>query len=311
MPLPYKEPGMAMMSLVTNMVETGQRVGATSEVAVGEGRADAPVGTTLALIDQATKILNSVHKRIHASQAEEFQLLVRCFREHPESFWRKCKRPTYDWNEQTFIHALNDCELVPQADPNTASHTQRIMKIMALKQLQQQNPGMYDPIAIDIAAMKAMGWSNPEQFMAPMSSQGKMPPEMQQKIEELKIKKQDADARTLMAQTKAQAEMAKAQGFASGGQVQNPVEDQIKMADLQLRDREIQTKATDAQLDAANRQRDRESRERLAAIKLATELVKDPSAAGLVTNVLTPDMIQELEGEEPPLVGDLNNAPQI
>jgi hypothetical protein len=105
--------------------------------------------------------------------------------------------------------------------------------------------------------------------------------------------------------------MAKAQGFASGGQVQNPVEDQIKMADLQLRNQEIQTKAVDARLDAANRQRDRESRERLAAIKLATELVKDPAAAGLVTNVLTPDMINELENEEPPLVGDLNNAPQI
>ena len=77
MPLPYKEPGAAMFNLVTNIVETGQRVGGTAELAVGEGRQDAPVGTTLALIDQATKILNSVHKRLHASQADEFQLLSR------------------------------------------------------------------------------------------------------------------------------------------------------------------------------------------------------------------------------------------
>ena len=87
MPLPYKEPSGALMNLVTQIAETGMRVGGTAEAAVGEGRADAPVGTTLALIEQATKVLNSVHKRMHTSQAKEFQLLVQCFRENPESFW--------------------------------------------------------------------------------------------------------------------------------------------------------------------------------------------------------------------------------
>ena len=81
---------------------------------------------------------------------------------------------------------MDQVDLVPHADPNTASQTQRLMKVVALKQIQGQNPSLYDPIAIDTAALQAIGWSNPEQFMAPMSSQGKMPPEMQQKIEELK-----------------------------------------------------------------------------------------------------------------------------
>lgn len=200
MPLPYKEPGPAMMNLVTNIVETGQRVGGTAEVAVGEGRQDAPVGTTIALIDQATKIMNSVHKRMHSAQADEFQLLVRCFREHPDSFWNRCRKPTVDWNEQRLLQALNDCELVPQADPNTASHMQRIMKIMALKQLQQSNPAMYDPKAVDLAALKAIGWNNPEQFLVPADQQQQIPPEMQKAMEELKILKQEADAKSAVAQ---------------------------------------------------------------------------------------------------------------
>ncbi|CAB4180900.1 hypothetical protein UFOVP1072_1, partial [uncultured Caudovirales phage] len=164
MPLPYKEPSGALMSLVENMAQTGMRIGGTSEQQVGEGRADAPVGTTLAMIEQAQKVMNAVHKRMHAAQAREFQLLVRTFREHPESFWERCDKPSAAWDEQTFIQALDNCDLVPQADPNTASHTQRLMKIMALKQLQAASPALYDPIAIDMAALKAIGWSNPEQF---------------------------------------------------------------------------------------------------------------------------------------------------
>ena len=80
MPLPYKEPSQALMALVENMAQTGMRIGGTSEMQVGEGRADAPVGTTLAMIEQSTKVLNSVHKRMHAAQAQEFTLLARCFK---------------------------------------------------------------------------------------------------------------------------------------------------------------------------------------------------------------------------------------
>ena len=298
MPLPYKEPGMALMTLVQNMVETGQRVGSTSELQVGEGTQDAPVGTTLAMIDQATKILNSVHKRMHASQAEEFQLLVRCFREHPESFWGYGKRSTVDWNEQSFVQALNDVDLVPQADPNTSSHTQRLMKVMALKQLQQLNPSMYDPIAIDTAALKAIGWSNPEQFLLPQSAQEKMPPEMMQKIEELKIKKQDADARMITAQANAQKAM---QGDGVDPNKPPPPPNPEKVLDMQVKLEEIRQKGADSRLDAINRQRDRESRERLAAVKLAEEIASNPIAMPIINQILEPGMIQRLEGNEQPL----------
>lgn len=292
MPLPYKEPSAPLMTLVQNMVETGQRVGGTSELQVGEGRQDAPVGTTIALIDQATKILNSVHKRMHASQAEEFQLLVRCFREHPESFWKKIRNPQEQWNDQILLKALNDYELVPQADPNTASQTQRLMKVMALKELQKGNPAMYDPIAIDMAAMKAIGWSNPEQFMTPGGGQGNIPPEAQAKMAEIQIKQQDADTRRMDVEMKAQEAQMKA-----GAPGAPP--DPMKMAELQMKQQEIASNARDMQLDAYNRQKDRESRERLAAVRLAEDIAKNPAALPIINQIIDPKMLQNLESNEP------------
>jgi hypothetical protein len=302
MPLPYKEPGMAMMNLVANMVETGQRVGGTAEMAVGEGKSDAPVGTTLAIIDQATKVLNSVHKRMHASQATEFQLLADCFRDNPESFWQRNKRPAHPWDQQTFLNALDNCYLIPQADPNTASQTQRMMKIVGLKQLQQASPNMYDPIAIDTAALQAMGWNNPEQFMAPPSAMGKPPPEVLRQEAEVQIDQsraesdaKRADAQVMLAQARV-AEIEAKSGLA-GGQEPDPT----KVAEIRLKEQEIAARREDAQLDAVNRLRDRESRERLAAVRLAENMAKNPSAVPLVQSMITPGMMDRLEGNEPPL----------
>jgi hypothetical protein len=166
------------------------------------------------------------------------------------------------------------------------------MKIMALKQLQQSNPGMYDPIAIDMAAMKAMGWSNPEQFMTPGGGQGNMPPEAQAKMAELQIKQQDADTRRMDVEMKAQEAAMKA--GAPGAQP-----DPMKMAELQLRQQELAANAQDTQLDAYNRQKDRESRERLAAVRLAEDIAKNPAALPIINQMLTPDLIQNLESNEP------------
>lgn len=304
MPLPYKEPGQAMMNLISNMVETGQRVGGTAEVAVGEGRADAPVGTTLALIDQATKVMNSVHKRMHAAQAEEFKLLVRCFKEHPESFWQRCNKPSMQWDEQTFLKAINDCDLVPQADPNTASQTQRMMKIMGLKQLQQANPSMYDPIAIDSAALQAMGWSNPQQFMVPPSAMGKPPPEMEEKIAKIKIEQQKAEADMMRAQSdqaRAQADVQKTMAELNGGGVDGQQYDPLKAAEIETKNRELMIKQQDSELEATNRERERESRERLAAVRLAQDIAKNPMGLPIVQSMLDPDMLRRLQSNEPPL----------
>ena len=218
MPLPYETAQMApLMQLVDNMAETGRRIGGTAEVQVGEGRADVPVGTVLAMIDQAVKVMNAVHKRMHAAQAEEFQLLKEVFRDHPDSFFqRPCKSKT-PWDRMKFLAALNDCELVPQADPNTSSSGQRLMKIMALKQLQQASPNLYDPIRVDTAALAAIGWPNPQDFFVPPQAQAAPPPQLIQMQQEMQDKTKAADAK--MAEAQARLIEAKARDKDVGAKV--------------------------------------------------------------------------------------------
>ena len=320
MPLPYKDVGGGLMSLVDNIAQTGMRIGGTAEQAVGEGKQDAPVGTTIALIDQATKVLNSVHKRMHAAQAEEFQLLVQCFRDNPDSFWQSNKRPARKWDEETFLRALDQVDLVPQADPNTASQTQRLMKVVALKQIQAQNPSMYDPIAIDTAALQAVGWSNPEQFMIPASAQGTPPPEMQQKMAELQIKKQDSDTKLMLAkgkvgldQARVQLDMAKMQqdGMQTGGVVgPSDHEKKVDAIDLIIKEKLADAKMMDARIKAAGlaltakkdqfdghiKEQEMLSKQEIEKMQLAERLSVHPESQGVVYNMMN-HVLPTMRGE--------------
>jgi hypothetical protein len=318
MPLPYKEPSQTLMALIENMAQTGMRLGGTAEAAVGEGRSDAPVGTTIAMIDQATKVLNAVHKRMHASQAEEFAMLVRCFKENPESFWQQNRKPARAWDQETFLRGVNQVDLVPQADPNTASQTQRLMKIMALKQIQASNPTLYDPIAIDTAALKAVGWSNPEQFMIPPEAQGSPPPEMQKEMAEMQIKKQDADtkqsaaqARIALDQGRLQIDMAKAQqeGLA-GGEQQGPTEKdaaevQIKkqLADAKMMETKLKAAAIQSNMqkdirDSEVKEQEMLAKERIQMIDLAQNLAVHPESEDEVIRLLG-SVIPAITGNNP------------
>lgn len=283
MPLPYSAQGApSLMNLVNNVVETGQRVGGTSELPVGEGRADAPVGTTLALIEQATKVLNAVHKRLHAAQAEEFKLLVNCFKEHPECFRLLSKKQTPEWNENNFVQWLDQYEIVPQADPNTSSQTQRLMKVIALKQLQSQNPSMYDPIAIDTAAIRAIGWSNPEQFLAPQSAQANPPPEL------------------LQAQAKVQTDMAKANAMTMDAQTRQMIaasKAQFDEAKLQIEAIKAQGQLQKDMEDTGSKAADRASKERIQLIDLAQNIAVHPYSAELVAPLVEPTL-QEIQDQD-------------
>ena len=318
MPLPYKDVGPGLMSLVENINQTGMRVGGTAEQAVGEGKQDAPVGTTIALIDQATKVLNAVHKRMHTAQSEEFELLVRCFRENPDSFWQQNKRPARQWDEETFLRAINQVDLVPQADPNTASQTQRMMKVMALKQLQAANPAMYDPIAVDRMALQAIGWSNPEQFMVPPEAMGQQSnPEAQAKMAELAIKKQDSDTKLMLAKAQVTLDGAKLhmdnnkagleahKTFTQGGVVapsdhekQKDGIDLIikekladaKLAEVKIKAAELAQKAQNDKVTAELKQADMIAKERIQMIDLAQNIAvhpeSDPAVHQLLGNVI-------------------------
>ena len=300
MPLPYQPPSQALMQLVGDMAMTGMRIGGTSEQQVGEGKADAPVGTTLAMIEQATKVMNAVHKRIHASQATEFQLLVERFKEHPESFWQRKGKMAAQWDEAKFLQAINDYDLVPQADPNTSSHGQRMMKIMAIKQLQAANPSMYDPVAVDTAALQAIGWSNPQQFLAPAEAQAKPPPELQQIMAEIAVKQEEADARMKVADAKVAETQAKIQsgafapksgGLGGGHQVDTEADvmsTQAKMMDAQTRAKMAEMKGGQLEIEDKNRNMDRESRERVQLLELARDIMLHPEAAAAGESEIAP-----------------------
>lgn len=301
MALPYSTQGMAaLMQLVDNMAETGRRIGGTAEVQVGEGRADVPVGTVMAMIDQAIKVMNAVHKRMHAAQAEEFQLLKQCFKENPESFYQRgCKSKTV-WDKAKFLAALQNCNLVPQADPNTSSSGQRLMKVMALKQLQGASPNLYDPIKVDTAALNAIGWPNPEEFFVPPAARANPPPQLIQQQAEMKNKAQDSDSKAKEAQarvTEAQSTAAEtAEKIKTGhfmpkpdtpaGGVAGPEQDSpatilaahAKVMDAENRAREVGVREMQAKTEDRNRDLDREAAEREAAIALAGDVVRAPTA---------------------------------
>lgn len=233
MPLPYKEVGPSFTAFITHVEEEGKKLAAMADVSVGEGKQDAPVGTTLALIEQAGKVMDSAHKRLHAAQAEEFKLLKERFREDPEAFWRHNKQPTIQWKKDQFTQALNNCELVPVADPNNPTSLHRIAKAMAIKNLQQASPDLYDPVAVDMRIMRIADIDPSGLFRA---TPAPPPP----------------DPRMAAVSAKAQAEQQK---------------NQI----MQL---EQQIKAATAQQTLADKQKDRESRERIEAMKIQLERLK-------------------------------------
>lgn len=203
MPLPYNAQSMApLMQLAESVSQYGQRVGGTAEVAVGEGRQDAPVGTTVAIIEQAIKIMSAVHKRLHAAQARELALLQELIADDAENFIKLLKKPKMGTDAATLRAALMNYDLAPQADPNTASHMQRIMRMVAVKQLQQQSPQLYDARKVDELSLRMIGVEAPEQLFA------KMPPPMPGP-DPLKIA--TANARMMDSQTKARAQAFKEQ----------------------------------------------------------------------------------------------------
>jgi len=196
MPLPYKEPGPAMMQLVDGIINTGKALGGTAEMATGNGNSQAPVGTTVALLEQSQVNVSAVHKRLHAAQAREFQLLRDRFREDPEAFWRFNPHKAREWSEAELLAALDNVAIVPAADPNTAGSVQRALKASAVIQMAQQDPEAFNRAAVIRYALGMLNIASPETLLnlAP-AEQGPSPVEQAQQ--------QLAEARMMEAQTRA------------------------------------------------------------------------------------------------------------
>ncbi len=136
MGMPYKDVTPGLMTLMDKITEQAKRVGGAADIPASEGIQNVPVGTMLAAIEQATKIMAAAHKGMHNAAAEELELIIDLFRAHPEDFWRSNKIAPRDyWSRERFEQAVNDVNLVPVSDPNVPSHIHRIAKALALVQL--------------------------------------------------------------------------------------------------------------------------------------------------------------------------------
>jgi hypothetical protein len=140
MPMPYKDVTAGLMAMMDKITQQSKELSGVADIPTSEGIQNVPVGTMLAQIEQATKVIAAAHKGQHTAQSEEIEMLVDLFRENPEDFWRHNKVcPQGYWDEQKFAQAVDNCKLVPVSDPNVPSHLHRVMKAMALLTL-QTNP---------------------------------------------------------------------------------------------------------------------------------------------------------------------------
>jgi len=170
-PLPFKEPSGTLLSLLNILVTSGQRFASIAEINVGQGNPNAPVGTTLALLERSTKVLSAIHKRLHNSQRKEFQILAKVFQEYLP--------PEYPYaiaggNNQVKLSDFDErVDIFPVSNPDIFSQSQRIAMAQEMMQLVQSNPEVHGPTGIYESYKRmyaAIGVDNIEQILTPPPS---------------------------------------------------------------------------------------------------------------------------------------------
>jgi hypothetical protein len=162
MPLPYKEPSMVLAGLLDKITEEARRLGSVADMKMSDMGANAPVGTTLALLERQLKTMSAVQARVHNSMKEEFKLLKEIIRDNtPEDYdyepmggKRSAKRGDYDI-----------VEVIPVSDPNSATMAQRIMQYQAVIQLSAQAPQIYDLPQLHRQMIEVLGIKNADKLV--------------------------------------------------------------------------------------------------------------------------------------------------
>ena len=142
MPLPFKEPSSALFNLLGFIVQSGQRFASTADLNVGDVNPNAPVGSTVALIEQGSKSFSAIHKRLHYSQGQEFKLLAKLNAEYlPESF----EFAVSGASSKVYAMDFNDrIDIIPVSDPNIFSTAQRIAQAQAILEMARSAPQLHD-----------------------------------------------------------------------------------------------------------------------------------------------------------------------
>ena len=145
MPLPFKEPSSSLFNLLGFMVDAGQRFASTADLNVGDVNPNAPVGSTVALIEQGSKAFSAIHKRLHYAQGQEFKMLAALNAENlPEEFTFSRAGAA----ETIYAADFDDrIDIVPVSDPNIFSTAQRIAQAQAVLQMAQAAPQLHDMYA--------------------------------------------------------------------------------------------------------------------------------------------------------------------
>ena len=142
MPLPFKEPSGTLFNLLGQITDLGRRFASTADLNVGDVNPNAPVGSTVALIEQGSKAFSAIHKRLHHSQGQEFKLLAQLNAENlPESF-----EFSVAGSSETIYAADfdNRIDIVPVSDPNIFSTAQRIAQAQAILEMARSAPQLHD-----------------------------------------------------------------------------------------------------------------------------------------------------------------------
>ena len=157
MPLPYKEPSQTLVQLMDKIVEDGRRFAAVAELKISDTSAQAPVGTTLAVLERMLKVMSAVQARIYYSMKQEFRLLRDIIRDNtpdeynyePEEGTRKAKKADYD-----------NANVLPVADPNASTMSQRLAQYQAVMQLAKDAPQIYDLPYLHRQMIETLGVKN-------------------------------------------------------------------------------------------------------------------------------------------------------
>jgi hypothetical protein len=162
MTLPYKEPSQVLYSLLGTIVEEGRRFASAGDMKVSDMSAQAPVGTTLAILERTLKVMSAVNARTHYSMKQELRLLKEIIRDYtPEEYAyepsegrRGCKKSDYDM-----------VDVIPVSDPNAATMAQKIVQYQAVLQLAQGAPQIYNMPVLHRQMLDVLGIRNAQKLI--------------------------------------------------------------------------------------------------------------------------------------------------
>lgn len=155
LPLPYKEPSATLYNLLNTVVEEGRRFAATADMKVSDMGANAPVGSTLALLERQLKVMTAVQARVHFTLKQELQLLAAIIRDYTDDEYTY--EPDGEQGPRAKKSDYRHVDILPVSDPNAATLSQRVVQYQAVIQLAQSAPDIYDLPKLHRGMLEVLG----------------------------------------------------------------------------------------------------------------------------------------------------------